>query len=94
MGCLFALLAMLSARAAVILIWLFTPFVDHAFAGWLLPLLGVIFAPWTTLMYVLVDVPPGHIYVAGWFLVGLGVLLDFSAYLQSAVRKRAVGARA
>ena len=90
MGCLFALIAMLSPRLALLLLWLFTNYVDRAFAGFILPFLGLIFAPWTTLMYVLVDVAPGPIHVAGWILVGLGVLLDLSSYAQSAARRRGV----
>ena len=34
-------------------------------------------------MYVLVDAPAGGIHFAGWFLVGLGVVLDLSSYAQS-----------
>jgi hypothetical protein len=89
MGCLFALIALLSPRFAVLLLWLFTDWVDRAFAGFVLPLLGLFFAPWTTLMYVLVDAPAGGIHVAGWILVGLGVVLDLSSYSQSAANRRA-----
>ena len=59
MGCLFALIAVLSPRFAVFLLWAFTNYVDRAFNGWFLPLLGIVFAPWTTLMYVLVYAPAG-----------------------------------
>jgi hypothetical protein len=83
MPCLFALIAVLSPRLALLLLWLFSPWVDKAFAGFFLPLLGLIFLPWTTLMYVLVDAPAGGIHFAGWFLVGLGVVLDLSSYAQS-----------
>ena len=89
MGCLFALIALLSPRFAVLLLWLFTVWVDRAFAGFVLPLLGLFFAPWTTLMYVLADAPAGGIPVAGWILVGLGVVLDLSSYSQSAANRRA-----
>jgi hypothetical protein len=89
MGCLFALIAALSPRLGLLLLWLFTNYVDRAFAGWLLPLLGLLFAPWTTLFYVLVDVAPGPIHVAGWILVALGVFLDLSSYAQSARRRAA-----
>ena len=40
-------------------------------------------------MYVLVDAPAGGIHVAGWILVGLGVVLDLSSYSQSAANRRA-----
>jgi putative Mn2+ efflux pump MntP len=82
-GCLFALITVLSPRLGLLLLWLFTNYVDRAFAGWLLPLLGLLFAPWTTLLYVLVDVAPGPIHIAGWILVGLGVMLDVSSYAQA-----------
>ncbi len=59
MPCLFALIAVLSPRFALLLLWLFSPWVDKAFAGFFLPLLGLVFLPWTTLMYVLVDAPVG-----------------------------------
>jgi hypothetical protein len=83
MPCLFALIAVLSPRAALLILWLFSPWVDRAFAGFFLPLLGLVFLPWTTLMYVLVNAPAGGIHVAGWILVGLGVVLDLSSYAQS-----------
>ena len=89
MPCLFALIAIFSPRLALLLLWLFTNYVDRAFAGWILPLLGLLFAPWTTLFYVLVDVAPGPIHVAGWILVGLGVVMDLSSYAQAARRRAA-----
>jgi hypothetical protein len=88
MGCLFVLIAVLSPRLGVLLLWLFTNYVDRAFAGWFLPLLGLLFLPWTTLFYVLVDAEPGPMHVAGWILVGLGVVLDLSSHAQAAARRR------
>jgi hypothetical protein len=89
MPCLLALIAVLSPRLAVVLLWLFTNYVDRAFSGWFLPLLGVIFLPWTTLLYVLVDVAPGPIHVAGWIVIGLGVVLDLNAWAHAASNRRA-----
>jgi len=86
MGCLFALIAVLSPRLALFLLAAFTNYVDRAFSGWFLPLLGIVFAPWTTLMYVLVDAPAGPIHVAGWIVVGIGILLDLSAWGQAGRR--------
>jgi hypothetical protein len=70
----------------------FTNYVDRAFSGWFLPLLGIVFAPWTTLMYVLVAAPAGPIHVAGWFLVGIGVVLDLSSWAQAAANRNSVPA--
>jgi len=88
--CLFALIAVLSPRLAIFLLWAFTNYVDRAFAGWFLPVIGLVFAPWTTLMYVLVDAPAGPVHVAGWLCVGIGVFLDLSAWGQAAQNRRAV----
>jgi hypothetical protein len=89
MGCLFWLVALLSPRLALFLLWAFTNYVDRAFAGWFLPLLGLVFLPWTTLLYVLIDVAPGPIHVAGWIVIALGVIIDINAWAQSAARRAA-----
>jgi hypothetical protein len=91
MGCLFALIALLSPRLAVFLLWAFTNYVNLAFhGGWVLPLVGLVFAPWTTLFYVLVYAPVGPIRVAGWILVGIGVVIDISSMVQAAANRKAV----
>jgi hypothetical protein len=91
MGCLFALIALLSPRLAVFLLWAFTNYVNIAFhGGWALPLLGLLFAPWTTLLYILVYAPVGPVHVAGWILVAIGVFLDLSSWAQAAANRRAV----
>jgi hypothetical protein len=89
MGCLFALIAVLSPRLAVFLLWAFTNYVDRAFnGGWVWPLLGLLFMPWTTLMYILAAAPAGDVHVAGWIVVGIGVLVDLSSWAQAAQNRR------
>ncbi len=83
MGCLFILIAMLSPRLGVVILWLLTDYVNRAFDTWIIPLLGLIFLPWTTLIYILVAAPVGHITLWGWFMVALGVLVDLSSHAQS-----------
>jgi hypothetical protein len=65
MGCLFALFAGLFPRLGVLFIWLARPALfSAAFGGsWFWPLLGVIFLPFTTLMYVILWSPAG---LVGW----------------------------
>jgi hypothetical protein len=87
MPCLIALIAVLSPRLALVLLWLFTNYVDRAFSGWFWPLLGLIFLPWTTLLYVLVDIAPGPIHVAGWIVIGLGVVIDLNSWAQASRRR-------
>ena len=52
MGCIFVLIALFSPRLAVVLMWIFTPWVDRAFDSFFWPLLGLVLLPWTTLLYV------------------------------------------
>ncbi|NTU83643.1 MAG: hypothetical protein HGA45_30445 [Chloroflexales bacterium] len=71
-------------RVAVLLIWLARPTMfSAAFGGsWFWPLLGVLFLPFTTLMYVLIWSGGG---VAGWdwLWVSMGALLDLTHYAGS-----------
>ena len=71
------------------MLWAFTNYIDRAFNGWVVPLLGIVFAPWTTLMYVLAAAPAGPVHVAGWLVVGIGVVLDLSSWAQAGMRRRA-----
>lgn len=80
MGCLLALLAAISPRLALVLVWIFTNLVDRAFEGFLLPLLGLIFLPLTTLVYVLAYRPAVGVTGWGWFFVVLAVLFDLGSY--------------
>lgn len=91
MGCLVVLLAAVTPRFALILLWIFTNFVSRAFqGGWIMPLLGMLFLPFATVFYVLVYNPmaPTHVSMFGWLLVAMGFILDVSAYAGS---KRARG---
>ena len=80
MGCLLAVLAAISPRLALVLVWIFTNLVDRAFEGFLLPLLGLIFLPLTTLIYVLAYRPVVGVSGWGWFFVVLAVLFDLGSY--------------
>lgn len=90
MGCLFALIAVLSPRLGIALLWIFTDYVYRAFGSWIWALLGLIFLPWTTLMYILVAAPVGGITFWGWLMVGLGFILDLGAYGQSYSQRNAL----
>lgn len=65
MGCLFAIFAGFFPRIAVLLIWIARPAMfTAAFGGsWFVPLLGIVFFPFTTLMWAIVWSPIG---VIGW----------------------------
>ena len=79
MCCFFTTLLFLGPRAAVLIWWLIRPVYFNAiFNTWIWPLLGLIFMPWTTLMYVIVA--PGGVFGLDWFWVVLAVLADLSTY--------------
>ena len=87
MGCLFALLSGLFPRVGLVILWLFTNEVDQAYDGWVLPLLGLIFLPLTTLVYALLWAPLGGVEGIEWFWVGLAFLFDVGA-LGAGARSR------
>jgi hypothetical protein len=93
MGCLFLLIAAFSPRAALILMWIFTPWVDRATSGFFWPLLGLVFLPITTLLYVILWNTGGY-GVDGWewILVGLAVFADLVSYGGGMYGRRAAGA--
>lgn len=88
MACLFALLAVTAPRLALLFMWLFTTLVTRAFDTFIVPLLGIIFLPFTTLIYVLVWTAPYGVTGWGWFWVILGLLIDIGSYGGSAYSNR------
>jgi hypothetical protein len=84
MPCLIALLALISPRLALIAVWLLTDLLGRAFDGWVLPVLGWILLPWTTLAYAAFwDWGPGT-GVEGFeiFFVILAFVVDLSSHAQ------------
>lgn len=86
MGCLILLLALIGPRVALAFVWIFTDFVSRAFESWIVPVLGFVFLPWTTLVYSLAYSSDGVTGI-GWFFVALGLLADVSSYGASARRR-------
>jgi hypothetical protein len=71
-------------RLLFILLWVSTTLVDRAFSGFILPLLGMLFLPFTSLFYVLAYNPiAGGLTGASWIWVLLGFLIDLSSYSYS-----------
>ena len=81
-ACLLAMGAAIAPRLIFIIMWIFGERINMVFDTWIWPLLGVIFVPYTTIMYVLVWTP--GIGVAGWdwLWIGLGLLLDIMKWGQ------------
>jgi hypothetical protein len=89
LGCLFAGLAATFPRVALLIMWIFTDWVNIAFDNWIVPLLGLIFLPFATLMYVFVDLSSvgHHIGWAGWLLVVIAGLFDLMHWGQTAANR-------
>ena len=76
MCCVLALLAFLGPRLVIFLMWLFTNYLSRAFDAFLLPLLGFLFLPWTTIAWAIAQNEFGGVSGVGLLLVALGVLAD------------------
>jgi CDP-diglyceride synthetase len=79
-GCLFAMGAAFFPRIAFIVLWILTPLVSRAFTGIILPVLGVILLPYTTLFYVLVYSPETELSIWAILFVIVGFLFDLGSY--------------
>lgn len=87
MCCVFATLVFLGPRVGILIWWLVEPLRwQLAFNSFVWPILGVIFLPWTTLMYVMVA--PGGVTGFNWFWVILAVVADIASYSGSVYGNR------
>ena len=91
MGCLFALFGGLFPRLALLVVWIARPaLVGAAFNTFLLPLLGIIFLPFATLIYVIVYTPGVGLVGFDWFWVILAVILDISHWTASYTQRNQI----
>jgi hypothetical protein len=88
MGCLLVLLASTVPRVVLVFMWVFGNMVDRAFSGFVLPLVGIIVAPYTTLFYVLAWSPVGAVSGWGYFTVCIGVLLDVGHWASAGLKAK------
>jgi len=87
MCCLFTTITFLGPRFGILIWWLLRPLrFTAAFTTFIWPLLGLIFLPWTTLMYLIVF--PGGILAFDWVWLGLALLADIAMYTGGAYGNR------
>jgi hypothetical protein len=98
LGCLLAFSAAIAPRLVLILAWIFSDRWPLVWQGdWVIPLLGIIFLPYTTIMYMLsvVVLPGGETTVEGfgWIWIILGIFLDIMKWGQMLANRREAQAR-
>jgi len=85
---LFLAAAALGPRIALVFVWIFGSRVDGAFDSWIVPLLGVVFLPWTTLAYAgMWSAGTNEVYGFEWFIVGLAFVIDLGSYAGGGSRR-------
>ena len=89
-GCLLAMTAAFAPRLVLILMWIFGWRVNAAFDSWIWPLLGIIFLPYTTIMWVLVWTPGIGVSGWDWLWIALGVMLDVMKWAQIQQNRRGI----
>jgi hypothetical protein len=75
--CCFLALGAFAPRIAIALIALLTDWFDGVFANWVIPVLGFLLLPFTTLMYLAMwRWNDGSLGAFPWFLVGVAFIID------------------
>ena len=87
-GCLLAIAAGLAPRLVLIIMWVVGPRISNTFDTFILPLLGLIFLPYTTIMYVLVYSPVTGVVGWDWLWIGLGVWMDVLKWARIAENRK------
>lgn len=78
--CLLAVAGSIIPRLTLLFLWIFTDMVDDAFNSFILPLLGIIFLPFTTLMFAVAYwLSDGNV-TWGWVLVAVAFFVDLGNY--------------
>ena len=89
MCCLITTLFLLGPRFAALILWFVNPFrFSAAFSSFIWPILGIIFVPWTTLMYLIVWSPTTGIYGLDWLWIGFAVVADIGMYAGGGIGNR------
>lgn len=84
--CILALLALLGPRVLLVLIWIFNnDYLSRVYSNLVIPLLGFILLPWTTLAYAFAaNTFRGNVFagvdIIGLIIVLIGLILDLSSY--------------
>ncbi len=84
MGWLFFCSSLLWPRVGILAFWIFSnpPLLGRAYDGWVVPVLGFVLLPWTTIAYALMwGLSSDRVAGAEWLVVALALLVDLVTYL-------------
>lgn len=88
MGCIVFLLLLAFPRISLVLLFLFTSFLERAYHGYLVPLLGFIFLPLTTIVYAWMvnsNYPTNGVYL---IIIIVAVIIDLGGLGGGAYHRR------
>ena len=88
MCCVLVVLALVGPRVTLFLLWLFSDYLSRAYGSFVIPLLGFIFLPWTTLAYAFAQNSLGGTSGLGLLVIILGVLVDIGVLGGGAQQRR------
>jgi hypothetical protein len=91
MCCVFILLAFFTPRIVLFILWLFTNYLSRAYDGFLLPFLGFLFLPATTLAYAIAQNELGGLNGLGLIVVLIGLAVDIGLLGGGARQRRSAG---
>jgi len=88
MCCVLILLAFFTPRIVLFVLWLFTNYLSRAYDGFLLPFLGFVFLPATTLAYAIAQNEFNGLNGMGLVVVLIGLAVDIGLLGRGARRRR------
>jgi hypothetical protein len=86
--CVLILLAFFTPRIVLFVLWLFTNYLSRAFDGFVLPFIGFLFLPATTLGYAIAQNELGGLNGLGIIVVLIGLAVDIGLLGGGASRRR------
>ena len=88
MPCCLALIALVAPRLAIVLVFLFSDYLGTAYETWIVPFLGFLFLPLTTLAYAWAIHSRGSVQGFALAVVVVAALIDLGIVGGSARRRR------
>jgi hypothetical protein len=83
MGWLFLASSLVWPRVVILAFWIFGSQLGDAFRSWVVPALGFLLAPWTTMTYALMwGLSSDRVSGIEWLFVAIAVLFDIATWLS------------